>query len=88
MIFTILLNTVYYILSPILERFPVSTGFSDDVSQAFVFFGSKTTILQPIFPFDTLAQIILLTIAIELAIFVFKSTKWIISHIPYIGGRG
>jgi len=75
-------------LSVIIPIFPLSTGFSSDVHDAFVFFGSKATILDPIFPFATMGSVIGLVIGVELLIFGFKGIKWIISHIPWIGGRG
>jgi len=88
MIFTIFLTIAYYILGIIINFFPISTGFSTDVYTSFQYFAQQTTILQPIFPFDTMGQVLAILFVVELAIFGFETVKWLISHIPWIGGHG
>jgi len=87
MIITLLLNIAYYLVSAILFFFPLGDGFPSEVIDAFTYFGQQTTMIQPIFPFDTLATVLGLTFLLEASIFGFKALRWIISHIPWIGGH-
>jgi len=88
MITASLLSIVNYFLSLIINVFPLGTGFPQIVHTASSQIGGYVGILDPIFPIDTLYQIIILLIGIEIAILGFKSLKWLMSHIPFVGGRG
>jgi len=88
MLGTFILTTAYSVLDWIISLFPVSTGFPSSVSTAMQGLGGYISILNPLVPFDILAWCVGLAFTIELAVFGFKTVKWIISHIPAIGGRG
>jgi len=88
MIVAAFLTILNYFLQLIVAVFPSASGFPSQVHVAAQQIGGYVGILNPIFPIDTLYQIITLVIIIEIAILGFKSFKWLISHIPFIGGRG
>lgn len=88
MIGDVFLNWVYGFLSWIIGLFPASTGFSSDVFTAFETIGGYVGIFSPIIPYATLAITVPVIYSTEIAIFGFKTTKWIISHLPFVGGRG
>jgi len=88
MITTAFLAIVNYFFQLIVSVFPAGNGFPAQVHTASQQIGGYVGILDPIFPIDTLYQIIILVIVIEIAILGFKSLKWVISHIPFVGGRG
>lgn len=88
MITDILITFAYTIINAIINIFPTSTGFSGDVNTAFTALGGYVGIWKSILPISTLATCLSLVIGIELSVFLFKTLKWIISHIPQIGGKG
>jgi len=88
MITTAIITLSAFLVSTVLLIFPPSQGFPVEVSEAVTFIGGYVGIFDPLIPMATLAQILGLVIAFELAVFGFKGFKWVISHIPMIGGRG
>lgn len=76
------------ILSLIVAILPTSTGFPAELSSAFVTMGGYVQILDTILPVSTLATVLGILISVDLAIFGFKTFKWLISHLPFVGGRG
>lgn len=88
MITTAFISILNFFLGTIVYVFPVGSGFPQIVHDSASLVGGYVGILDPIFPIDTLYQIILLLIGIEVAIFSFKTLKWLLSHIPFVGGRG
>jgi len=88
MITNALILVALFIINLIVFIFPASTGFPDEVSTAVTALGGYAGIVNPIFPLDTLATILGLVITFELVVFAFKGLKWVMSHIPYVGGRG
>jgi len=75
------------IISLILNVFPLSSGFSSDVTTAVTYFGGYLGILSPIVPVSTLLALLGLVIFFELTVFGFKAFRWVFSHVPFIGGR-
>lgn len=88
MIITGIINLAYSIISWLVSLFPHSTGFPDTVHTALSGLGGYLHILDPIIPTDTLITTVGLLFTLEISIFVFKGIKWLISHIPWIGGKG
>jgi len=88
MITSAFLSIVNFFLNLIVGLFPSGTGFPSQVHTASQTVGGYVGIFDPIFPLDTLYQIIILVIIIEIAILGFKSIKWLVSYIPFVGGRG
>jgi len=88
MIFDVILKLGVLILQWVVEKLPTSVGFGTDFHTAMSTLGGYVEIWKPILPMTTLASVILIVMGVELAIFGFKTVKWIISHIPYVGGKG
>jgi len=88
MIVSAFLNIINFFFELIVSVFPSGTGFPASVHSSAQMVGGYVGILDPIFPIDTLYQVITLVIVIEIAILGFKSLKWLMSHIPLVGGRG
>jgi len=78
----------YSILDWILSIFPSSAGFPAEAHQAMAGLGGYLGIWSPILPITTLITVVTLVFGVELGIFIFKSVKWIVSHIPQVGGKG
>jgi len=83
--FLIILN---YILDLFVQLFPVGNGFPEAVHNGAVTIGGYARTLDPVLPFDTLATVIVLLITVEIVVFSFRGFKWLVSHLPFIGGRG
>jgi len=88
MIFTAFIAIAYYVLGAILSIFPSSSGFPSQVDSAIAYVAGYVGILDPLVPLSTLATILSLIITFELSVFAFKGIKWLISHIPFVGGKG
>lgn len=88
MITTAIVNLAYYLVTLILGVFPAAAQFPAAVHTAAQTIGGYFHMLDPIVPTDTFVTVFSLAIAVEVAIFGFKSFKWIISHLPFIGGNG
>lgn len=88
MILSALIILATFLVETILFIFPASTGFPAEVSSAVSFIGGYVGIFDPLIPMSTVGQILSLVIVFELAVFGFKAFKWMISHIPLVGGRG
>jgi len=88
MITTLIINLAYSLLSGIIALFPIGEGFPSDAMSAMTTLGGYLRTFDPIFPTQTLITTLTILFLVELAIFAFKTIKWIISHIPWIGGRG
>jgi hypothetical protein len=77
-----------FVLNLVSGILPTGTGFPIEVQQAITTFGGYVQILDTILPIQTLAIVLGIIIATDLAIFGFKTLKWVVSHIPFVGGRG
>lgn len=83
-----IINLAYVLLSGIVSLFPTSQGFPADALASAHTIGGYAGIFNPVISLSTLAATLGIVFSVEIAIFGFKSTKWIISHIPFIGGKG
>jgi len=88
MIFTALILVITDLLNFIVAFFPSSTGFPAEAHTAMQGLGGYLGIFSPILPLSTLFTILTLVLTVEVSIFGFKTFKWLISHIPQIGGKG
>jgi len=88
MLFDFILNTAFNLLNWFISLFPVSSGFPSAVSTAVSGLGGYLDIFSPLIPISTLATVVGLVFTVELSILAFKTTKWLISHLPFIGGKG
>jgi len=74
-----------YVLQLLTAILPSSSGLPADVSSALSDFGGYVGILDPILPIGTLATVFALVVAYELAVFCFKTVRWVVGYIPFIG---
>lgn len=88
MITTAIINLAYFLINGLISFFPVGTGFPSAAHDAAIALGGYLGILSPLIPTSTLLTCLTLVLTVELAIFGFKTLKWVISHIPWIGGKG
>jgi len=88
MITSFLVSFAAYVLQTLVAIFPSSAGLPPDVTAALTQFGGYVGVLDPILPIATLATVFALVITFELSIFGFKALRWLISHVPFVGGRG
>jgi len=87
MITTQLINFANYTIGVILSWLPDWGGFPSEVSDAFSLIGSYMGLLDPLIPIAAIAVCVGIIFMVELGIFGFRSGKWIISHVPFVGGR-
>jgi len=83
-----LILVALFIVNIIVSVFPDSNGFPVEVETAISQFSGYANILSPILPLSVMVQLLTYVVLFEIALFSFKGFKWIMSHIPYIGGRG
>jgi len=88
MILSTIFNIGFIMLNWVISLFPNSTGFDASFHTAVSTLGGYLDIWSPILPIAVLAPLLTTVVIVELAIFGFKTVKWIISHIPYVGGKG
>jgi len=88
MIISGLLIIAGFILTSVISVFPVSTGFPTEVTTSISTLAGYVALINVLLPVPTLATIIGLLVSVEIAVFGFKTFKWLISHIPFVGGRG
>lgn len=88
MILNALIALALVILNWILILFPASSGFPTEVHTAFSTIGGYFGMFDGILPLSTLGTTVGIVFTVEIAIFGFKTFKWIASHIPWIGGKG
>lgn len=77
-----------YILQLIISVLPTSSGFPPEVASAFTTMGGYVQMLDTLLPIQTLATVLAIIISVDVAIFGFKTFKWLLAHIPFVGGRG
>jgi len=82
------LKIPYFFLTWLIGVFHVSSGFPEEVHTAANALGGYLGILDPMVPIATLATVIGILFSVEIGIFGFKTLKWLMSHVPGIGGRG
>lgn len=88
MIFSGFVYLAAYLLQLVIFVLPVGTGFPPEVQSAFTSLGGYVGLLNTLLPISTLAAVLAILIATDIAIFGFKTFRWIIGYIPFVGGRG
>lgn len=78
----------YSFLAMLIGFLPASQGFPPEVLSAANLVGSKIAIFEPVMPVATMSACLGILFSAQLGIWGWKTFKWIISHIPYFGGRG
>ena len=88
MITNVFISLGYSIVSFFISLFPAGTGFPSSIHSAFSSLGGYLHILDPIFPISVLLTCVTMIFVVEIALFGFKTFKWIVSFIPFVGGSG
>jgi len=83
-----ILNTIYSFLQFLINLFPVGTGFPAGFHTAVSALGGYLHILDPLVPISILLSCLTFIFSVEIAIFGWRTLKWILSHIPIFGGKG
>lgn len=87
MITNALLGVATFIIGLVIAIFPNSTGVPTEITDAVETFGGYITIIDAIVPMDTLGYIVGLVISFELLVFSFRGLRYIVKHIPFVGGK-
>lgn len=87
MISNALINLAYYIADFFIDLFPVGTGFPPAVHTATASLGGYLRIIDPLLPVSTLATIVTLVVVFELALFAFRTFRWLLTYLPFVGGK-
>jgi len=88
MITNFLLQSAYWVLEKIASWFSLSTGYPAIVGTSMTQLGGYYQSWNGILPITTLNVLLLLSIALRIVIWQWKNIKWLMSHIPFIGGHG
>jgi len=88
MIITAFIEILNYILTTLVSVLPSGSGFPEEVHSSATLLGGYARTLDPLLPFDTLFTIITLVVIVEIALLTFRTFKWLLSHVPFIGGNG
>ena len=87
MLIELFLKTVLLIINVITSVFPTVTVPSD-IASAFASASASLWTLNSFIPIPTLVSCVSILFLTELVILQFKFWKWIVSYIPFFGGRG
>jgi len=87
MIIDAFLSLLLYILNIIISIFPNGGGFPQEVHTASTVIGGYAHTFDALLPIDTLFTVLTLTITVQLTIGAFNAIRWIVSYVPFIGGR-
>lgn len=83
---TAILNLIYNFLSFLISFFPAGSGFPASFHTATTALGGYLHILDPLVPINTMLTCLTLIFTVEIALFGFRTLKWVLSYIPFIGG--
>ena len=87
MITDAIINLAYSVISGLINVFPAGSGFPAEVHPASTAIGQYFTLLSPIIPVSTVATVTGFIFTIEIAIFSFKTLRWLMTYIPFVGGK-
>jgi len=82
------INFAYNVIAFIIGIFPSSNGFDTTTYAAATAIGGYTGIFAPIVDFRVLGSCVAIAFGVEVAVFGFKTFKWVWSHVPIFGGNG
>jgi len=88
MIFTAIIALGYMLISSVLSLLPSSSGFPPEVLESAMYIGGQAAKLNLFMPLATMATCLSIVFSVEIGLFGFKTVRWIIAHLPYVGGRG
>jgi hypothetical protein len=85
---TEILQAVYSFLHFLIGLFPVGNGFPSEVHSAFTSLGGYVGLIDAFAPISVMLWCLTFIFGVEIAMFGFKTLKWLLSFIPIIGGKG
>jgi len=88
MIGDLFFNIIFWFANGLISMFPVSTGLPQEAHDAVQYIGGYFGMFAPLIPLDTLLVCLTLIFSVEIGIYGFRTLKWVVSHLPLIGGRG
>lgn len=88
MIGDLFFQIVFWFANGLVNMFPLSEGLPPDVMASANYIGGYLVMFEPVIPVGTLSATVALVLTVELAIYGFRTLKWVVSHLPLIGGRG
>jgi len=88
MIGDLFLKIVYWFANGIVNLLPLGTGFPPEAHAAASYLGGFFGMFDALIPMPTLLTVVGIVFTVEIAVFGFRTLKWVISHLPFIGGKG
>jgi len=88
MITTAIINLAYYVVNMLLSILPNGTGLPTEMHTAVTVLGGYVGVTDALLPVTTLATCVSIVVTIELVIFGYKTVKSLLTHVPFVGGRG
>jgi len=88
MIGDLFFKIVFWFANGLVNMFPFSEGFPEEAHSAVAYIGGYFGMFSPLIPMSTLLTAITLVLTVELGVYGFRTLKWVISHLPFIGGKG
>jgi len=82
------LNLPYYFISFLIGLLPASQGFPPEILAAAQTIGGQIGMFEPVFPTGDLAAGLAIVSASQIGVWSWKTFKWVVSHIPWFGGKG
>jgi len=88
MIGDLFFTIVFWFANGLINMFPPSAGFPAEAEVALTTLGGYFGMFSPLIDMPTLLTCLTLIFTVEIGIYGFRTLKWVISHLPLIGGRG
>jgi len=88
MITTVIVQLAYFVLSTIVNILPAGGTLPSAAHSAAVTIGGYVGISAYILPYGTLLTVVSFVLVAEIGLYTFRNFKWVISFIPFVGGRG
>lgn len=85
---TALFLLVFSFLSFLIGLFPTGGGFPSEIHSAVGTLGGYVGLMDVFIPVSVIAWCLTFIFGIEIAIFGFKTVKWLVGHLPFLGGHG
>lgn len=85
---SILTAPLFLLLTFLINFFPSGSTLPSGFHTAVTALGGYLHILDPLVPISTLLTCVSLIFAVEISLFGFKFLRWVLGHIPQIGGNG
>jgi len=88
MIADLFFSIVFWLVNGLINMLPASQGIPADAFVALRMIGGDIGMFNGVFPTSTLLLCLTIVFGGAIGIYGFRTLKWVISHLPWIGGRG